>query len=94
MLNSNLIFAERLKELMRERNEMTPTELAHALNCDKHAVSRWIHGANFPRFATLIKMTEFFNISIDFLLGLSDEETLNRLHTNTIFLDRLNLLLK
>ena len=92
--NYNQIFTSRLKEIMKEHDEMTPTELARVLKCDIHAVSRWLHESNFPRFSTLLKITDHFKITIDFLLGLSDDETFDRVATTSKFLERLSLLLK
>ena len=92
--SSNQIFAARLKEIMEDNNEMTPTELTRVLKCDIHAVSRWLNEDCFPRFSTLLKITEYFKITIDFLLGLSDDENFTRVSTTPKFLERLTLLLQ
>lgn len=92
--NDKQNFIQRLCELMKEHNEMTPTDLARAARCDLHAVCRWLDGRFFPRFAHLITLTNFFSVSIDFLLGLTEDDSLSRLDVPVLFSERLAELMK
>lgn len=65
-------FNERLREL-REECDMTQTELAHELLIDQRSLSFYEIGKYEPNIDTLKRMTIFFNVSSDYLLGLIDE---------------------
>lgn len=62
----------RIKELREEYN-LTQTDLANAVNTSQRNISRWEKGeiemgANFA-----ITLAKYFNVSVEYLLGLSDE---------------------
>lgn len=65
---------DKIREL-RERKNMTQTELSEILNMKTYTtVSKWEKNENFPKGKDLKKLAEIFNVTSDYLLGLSDEE--------------------
>ena len=60
------MFQQKLKEL---RGNMSQSELAQKLEVTRGAVGMWESGDRLPNYATLIKISNFFNVSIDELLG-------------------------
>lgn len=70
-ISMNNKFAERLRELRTEKN-MARSELALKLNVSTRLVSYWENGERECGFDMLIKIAEFFAVSIDFLLGRVD----------------------
>ncbi|MBQ9117950.1 MAG: helix-turn-helix transcriptional regulator [Clostridia bacterium] len=66
------IFAQRLKELHVENN-LTQAELAHAIGYTQRAVSKWINGQAEPSATAILRCAEFFDVSTDYLLGVSDK---------------------
>ena len=71
------IFGKRLKELREEYNEvaaekLTGAKLGEALGVSKQSVSKWENGLSYPDFDTIIKLSEIFNVSTDYLLGRTD----------------------
>ncbi len=64
-------FCERLKELRTDKN-LLQSELAEKLGLSKATVSAWETGRNQPSFDMLITLSDFFGVSIDFLLGKTD----------------------
>lgn len=64
-------FAERLYELRAEK-EISRSELALKLNVSTRLISYWENGERECDFNMLIKIVEFFAVSIDFLLGRVD----------------------
>lgn len=64
-------FSTRLKELRTEK-EITGEELGKKFNVSKTAVSYWESGRNFPGEETIRKLADFFQVSVDYLLGNSD----------------------
>ncbi len=59
---------ERLKKL-RDSKKLTQKELADILNVDRTTYVKWETGSSNPSLDTVIKISKFFNISIDYLLG-------------------------
>jgi transcriptional regulator with XRE-family HTH domain len=58
----------RIKEL-REKTGMTQTETAKALSVPKSVYNYWENGKTEAGFENLIKLADYFNVSIDYLLG-------------------------
>ena len=65
------IFGERVKEL-REEKGISQNILAKQMKSSSANVSRWESGEIVPSSETIIMLCKFFNVSADFLLGLSD----------------------
>ena len=64
----------RLKELREERN-LTQNEVAMAINTSQSNIGRWEKGLNEPAAYYLIKLANLFEVSTDYLLGLSENDT-------------------
>ncbi len=64
-------FAERLKA-ERKKNNINQTQLAEKLYLDRSSISKYESGKQIPETPTLEKLADFFEISIDYLLGKSD----------------------
>ena len=62
---------ERLKSL-RTANGYTQKQIADYLGIQSVSVQRFEYGDRRPSLDILIKLAEFFNVSIDYLVGLSD----------------------
>lgn len=58
----------KIKEL-RESKKMTQKELAEFLNVTPQAVSKWERNKSYPDLDTLVKLSKYFNISTDTILG-------------------------
>lgn len=65
------IFAERLKEL-RAQNHLTQREILEILNIKQQSYSRYELGTGQPSLETLCKIAEYYNVSVDYLLGISE----------------------
>lgn len=64
-------FGERLKEL-REGKELSQIEFAQKIRVAKSAITPWEKGQSEPVLSNLIKISQFFGVSIDYLAGLED----------------------
>ena len=67
------VFKDRLK-LLRENKKISNKELADALNVDVATISNYESGRRNPKNETLLQLADFFNVSIDYLLGRTDDE--------------------
>jgi len=63
-----LHFANMIKEL-REEKGLTQRQLAEIIGLTSNAVYEWEKRGKQPNFETLCKLADFFNVSIDYLLG-------------------------
>ena len=64
-------FAERLKELRSEKN-VGQVELSVKIGVSKGIISMWENGLREPKLSNLISLAEYFGVSLDYLVGLSD----------------------
>ena len=70
-LNMSNKFSERICELRLENN-LTRSQLALKLNVSVRLISYWENGQRECDFDMLIKISNLFNVSIDYLLGKND----------------------
>lgn len=73
---SNLIgydgcFATRLRELMK-KSKVTQQDLAAAVGTTRQAISQYADGSVQPNIEKLYKIAEYFKVSADYLLGISE----------------------
>ncbi|MGM0219148.1 helix-turn-helix domain-containing protein [Enterococcus sp. AZ126] len=64
-------FTDRLTEL-REKENLSKQGVADLLNVNRVTYSNWEYGKTEPNFVTLAKLAKLFNVSVDYLLGVSD----------------------
>ena len=64
-------FGEKLKELRCEKN-VGQVELSKTINVSKGIISLWENGLREPKLSNLIALAKFFDVSIDYLVGLED----------------------
>ena len=67
MINES--FGEILKALRLE-NGVGQVELAEKIGVSKGIISLWENGLREPTLNSLIKLSQYFDVSIDFLAGL------------------------
>ena len=62
----------RLKELRKEY-KLTINELGEKINCSGASVSHYEKGEREPSNEILIRYADYFNVSVDYLLGRTDK---------------------
>lgn len=67
MKENKIRFAEMIKKI-RTDHKMTQAEFGKKFGLDQQSVSKWERGRGFPEVATLIKIAEFADISVDELI--------------------------
>ena len=63
-------------KLLRQKKGISQVELASSLGVTKQSISNWENDNIMPSIEMLVKLAEYFNVSTDFLLGLSTEHNL------------------
>lgn len=66
-------FSERLKEL-RKQAHLTQVELASKLGIVQSSYADWERGKKKPTQDNLVKIAQILNVSVDYLLGNSEEK--------------------
>lgn len=64
-------FAERLKELRNERY-LSQMDLALETGLSQSAITSWETGARQTNSTAIVILAKFFDVSCDYLLGVSD----------------------
>ncbi len=67
----------RLKEI-RKSKSISQLKLAMDLNTNQNTISRYETGEREPCIADLIKIADYFNVSLDYLLERTDNPHMNR----------------
>ncbi len=62
---------------IREDRDITQREIAELLLCDQSLYSKYERGEREIPLRYLIKLAQFYNVSLDYLAGMSDEEITN-----------------
>ena len=65
------IFCERLRTL-RLSQDLTLEQLATELSLVKQTIGNWEKGVRAPSLDASIALAQFFDVSLDYLVGLSD----------------------
>ena len=68
---------KRIRDL-REDNDLTQKEMAKKLNCSQQVYSNYELGQRDIPTDILIKLSHFYNVSVDYILGISDKPDINR----------------
>lgn len=78
------MFSERLIQLRKEK-KLFQEDLANILNLAQTTISSWEKGRTTPDNDMLMALANYFDVSIDYLLGRSDNRNPNNgLYTKTI----------
>lgn len=67
----------RLKKLRKTKN-ISQLKLAMDLGMNQNSISRYETGERQADYETLIAFADYFNVSIDYLLGRTDNPNLNK----------------
>ena len=78
----NVIFGERIKE-QRNQLQLTQADVAKKLFTTRQTISNWEKGKSYPDLSTLIKISDFYHVSIDSLLR-EDQELKKSLERDTV----------
>ncbi len=67
-------FKNRLKDL-RIQNNLTQKDLAKAIGISERSIQNYELNSRKPNFDILIELARFFGVSIDYLVGETDDPT-------------------
>ncbi len=67
------MFTKIFNELLSEKN-LSYTALAKELNIPQTTISNWLNRGSKPNIEDLIKICDYFNISLDYIIGRESED--------------------
>lgn len=62
--------SSRLKLLMNQKH-ITQQYLADAIGCSRKSISQYCNGKSIPDDVIRVQLAQYFNVSVDYLLGIS-----------------------
>ena len=68
---------KRIRDL-REYSDMTQARMADVLNCSQQVYSNYELGQRDIPTYILIKLSKYYNVSVDYILGITDNPEINR----------------
>jgi len=86
-------FAERLTELMEDHG-LNNFTLEQVSGCPNTTISAWLTKNVYPKPRNLVRLSDYFECSIDYLLGLTDDPNISRSAPPATFAERINSLAK
>lgn len=87
------LFVERLQDLMMDRNINAPA-LAKIIGCGKSSINNYINGKKAPSIDISVRLANYFNCTMETLLGIDDENHINEFLPCPPFKDRIPFLCK
>lgn len=72
--NYDSAFATRLRNLISENN-ISKNQLSEEIGVSRQAISQYCDGSTIPNADKLLKIAEFFNVSLDYLVGRTENFT-------------------
>lgn len=70
------MIAERIK-MLRENKQLSQTALSKRLGITRSSINAWEMGISTPSTAYLVELSQIFHVSIDYLLGLDKNVSLD-----------------
>ncbi len=75
-ISNSKIFSENLKKL-RQSKGVYQKDIANWLKIDRTTYVKYERGQSTPDYNILLKLADYFSVSVDYLLGHSDSQVLN-----------------
>lgn len=83
------MFAENLKKL-RKAKGLTQVQFAKIFNISTGTIAMWETNKRIPDTTMLIKIAEFFDVTVDYLLGKDDNSHMDKKENN----DKISILFR
>ena len=93
MKKEKTFFGKQLKKIILEKN-ITQQELADKLNIARPMISNWMNGFRNPSLASIQKIANALDVSIDYFIENGKEKTLDEKDIKILQLEKENLELK
>lgn len=79
-----MTFGERLFELRKTKN-ISQEELAELLDVSRQSISKWENDKAYPEMTRLLFMSEYFDVTLDYLMRGTEDDAMRYLSKNYYF---------
>ncbi len=86
-------FGAILKQLRKNHN-LTQQELGSRIGISKAVISKYENGMSYPTFDMLIKIADYFKVTIDYLLGVEKRKTIDVSNLQSTQIEALHRIIK
>ena len=69
---------DKILKMLRKEQKMTQMELAKKTGIDQALISKFESGERVPNIEKLQILTEYYDVSVDFVLGRTNKREVNR----------------
>lgn len=83
----------KIKEIREDKN-LSQQEVAKAIETSQTNIARWENGKNEPSYLQLVKLANFFNCSIDYLVGNDETEQITQFEPKAVLSEKEKELLR
>lgn len=88
-----VLLGNKIKEL-RTRNKMSQSQLADRLGLTRSVISAYERDLRTPSYDVLIKLTQIFKVSSDYMLGLGTKKDIDSTGLTNDEIDAVNYMIK
>lgn len=74
-------------EQLLQKHNVTPYKLSKETGIPQSTLSEWKRGRSTPKSKTMQKIADYFDVSLDYLMGREEAPTATDKNNNTIVLD-------
>lgn len=82
-----MTFGQRLQQARKESG-MSQEELAELLGVSRQAVSKWENDSGYPEMEKMIRLSQLYHISLDYLVGNEPEDIVDNTTVNGFYVSR------
>lgn len=68
MSTMDILIVQRIEEMLKTEG-LTQSKLASGIGVNQSTVCNWLNGKKEPSIESLWKLADFFDVSIDYLIG-------------------------
>lgn len=68
MSTMDILIVQRIEEMLKTEG-LTQSKLASVIGVNQSTVCNWLNGKKEPSIESLWKLADFFDVSIDYLIG-------------------------
>ena len=70
-----MLFGAMIKKL-REQKDLKQEDIAKMMNVDRSTVGKWENGSSKPDYEKMLKLADYFKVTVDYLLGREEIKTI------------------
>lgn len=86
-IGATIMYLEKFSKLLKDLMEIDGTSiraLSNKINVDRKSIRLWLNAKFYPRYDALVRLSLFFRVRIDYLLGVDNIENFKGVNSNRV----------